>query len=292
MVRPENQLQPITNQPGIKLGSGLLPLNILMAILVAVVILLPSNVLRIILGIPFLLFSPGYALVAAIYTRSEGMGGIERVGYSFGLSIVLVPFIAYILNYTPLGIRLEPVTYSVASVIFITSIVAWLRRRRLTAHERFNVYLRMAVSGWNRLGVKILTIAVAIAILGTVGTLVYTQITPKEKESFTEFYVLGPQGTASVYPLDVKVGEENTLYVGIINHEGKETSYRVELIVDGEKISDIGPVEILNEEKWETKVTFVAQRVGTNQKVDLILYKDREVEPYLEPLRLPINVIE
>ena len=292
MVRPEKQFQPAAYQPGIKLGDGLLLLNILTAILVLAITFLPANVLRIILGIPFLLFFPGYALVAAIFTRREGMGGIERVGYSFVLSIVLVPFIAYILNYTSWGIRLEPIIYSVASFIFITSIVAWLRRRRLVTHERFDVYLQMTVSGWHRVGVKTLTIIIAIAMLGTLGTLVYTQITPKEKESFTEFYMLGPLGTAAAYPLDVKVGEESTLTVGIINHEGKETSYRIELIVNSQKVSDIGPVAILDEEKWETEVRFEAQRAGVNQKVELLLYKDHEVQPYLEPLHLQINVTE
>ena len=114
---------------------------------------------------------------------------------------------------------------------------------------------------------------IAIAMLGTLGTLAYTQITPKEKESFTEFYILGPLGTAAAYPLDVKVGEESTLTVGIINHEGQETNYQIELIVDGQKVSKIGPIAILDEEKWETEVRFVAQRAGVDQKVELLLYK-------------------
>ncbi len=286
-------IQSGTHQSGIKLGSGLLVLNIVTAILVLSVIFLPDNVLRLILGIPFLLFFPGYTLVAAIFTRKEGMGGIERVGFSFGLSIALVPFIAYILNYTPWGIRLEPIIYSVASFIFVTSAVAWLRRRRLAAHERFAIQLQITVPGWNEgWRVRTLTIIIAIAVLGTVGTVAYTRIMPKEKESFTEFYILGPLGTAVAYPLDVKVGEESTLTVGIINHEGKETSYRIELSVDRQKVSEIEPVVILDEGKWETEVSFVAQRAGTKQIVELLLYKDHEVQPYLKPLKFQINVTE
>ncbi len=68
--------------------------------LVAIIILFPSNILRIILGLPFLLFFPGYTLVAALFTRKEGMGSIERVALSFGLSIAVVPLIGLILNYT------------------------------------------------------------------------------------------------------------------------------------------------------------------------------------------------
>jgi len=121
----------------IRVKDELIPLNVLVIVLVAIIILFPSNILRIILGLPFLLFFPGYTLVAALFTRKEAMGSIERVALSFGLSIAVVPLIGLILNYTPWGIRLEPVLYSVVSFIFIASVIAWLRRRRLPHPERF-----------------------------------------------------------------------------------------------------------------------------------------------------------
>jgi len=68
----------------IRVKNELIPLNLLAIALVAIIILFPSNVLRIILGLPFLLFFPGYTLVAALFTRKEGMGSVERVALSFG----------------------------------------------------------------------------------------------------------------------------------------------------------------------------------------------------------------
>ena len=68
----------------IRVKDELIPLNLLVIVLVAVIILFPSNILRLILGLPFLLFFPGYTLVAALFTKKEGMGGIERVALSFG----------------------------------------------------------------------------------------------------------------------------------------------------------------------------------------------------------------
>ena len=67
----------------IRVKDELIPLNLLVIVLVAVIILFPSNILRLILGLPFLLFLPGYTLVAALFTKKEGMGGIERVALSF-----------------------------------------------------------------------------------------------------------------------------------------------------------------------------------------------------------------
>ena len=67
----------------IRVKNELIPLNLLVIALVAIIILFPSNILRIILGLPFLLFFPGYTLVAAPFTRKEGMGSVERVAAEF-----------------------------------------------------------------------------------------------------------------------------------------------------------------------------------------------------------------
>ena len=87
----------------LRIKNELIPLNLLVFILVVAIVLFPSNVLRIILGIPFLLFFPGYALMAALFPKREGMYGVERIALSFGLSIAVVPLIGLILNYTHWG---------------------------------------------------------------------------------------------------------------------------------------------------------------------------------------------
>jgi uncharacterized membrane protein len=277
----------------IKLGYGLIPLNLLAWVLILFITFFPPNVLRIILGIPFLLFFPGYSLVAALFTKKEGMGSIERVALSFGLSIAVVPLIGLILNYTPWGIRLEPILYSVASFILITSIIAWLRRRRLTEHERFAIQFQVTMPGWGE-GVwgKVLAIAVVVAILATLGTLGYVIATPKVGETFTEFYILGLDGKAANYPKELKVGEKGEVIVGIVNHEGKEVSYRVEVVVGSRESTEVGPVVLVDEQKWEGEVSFVPEVAGENQKVEFLLYKDGEVEPCLEPLHLWVDVKE
>jgi len=84
----------------IKLGNGLIPINLLVLLLIAIIIMLPATSFRIVLGIPFLLFLPGYVLMTALYPKKEGPDAIERVALSFGLSIALVPLIGLILNYT------------------------------------------------------------------------------------------------------------------------------------------------------------------------------------------------
>jgi uncharacterized membrane protein len=286
----------------IYLGNALIPLNLLTWVLILIIIFFPSNVLRIILGIPLLLFFPGYTLMAAIFTKKEEISGTARVALSFGLSIALVPLTGLILNYTPWGIRLEPILYSLALFIFIVSIIAWLRSRRLTRRERFGIELYLRLVSWAEalrlLGRgegfwdKVLAITLLVAILGALGTLGYIIATPKTGETFTEFYILGPEGKAADYPAELKVGEEGRVIVGIINHEGKEVSYRVEVAIGDKKTTEVGPVTLADEQKWEGEVDFMPEVVGQNQKVEFLLYKDGEVEPYLEPLQLWVDVTE
>jgi uncharacterized membrane protein len=278
----------------IRLGSALILLNLLAWVLILIILLFPSNIiLRIILGIPFLLFVPGYTLLAALFTKKKEMGGIERLALSLGLSVAVVSLIGFILNYTPWGIRLEPILYSVASFILITSLIAWLRRRRLAMQELFGVELDLRWPGWGE-GVwsRVLAITLVVAILGGLGILGYAIATPKVEETFTEFYILGQEGKAANYPTELEVGEEGRVIVGIVNHEGKEVSYRFEVIIGGKKNIEVVPIVLDDEQKWEGEVGFVPEVAGKDQKVDFLLYRDDEVEPCLEPLHLWVDVRE
>ena len=71
----------------VRLGTGLILLNLLNGVLILVVAFFPSDILRIILGIPFLVFFPGYTLMAAFFPKKEGVDGIERAAFSFVLSL-------------------------------------------------------------------------------------------------------------------------------------------------------------------------------------------------------------
>ena len=274
----------------IRVKDELIPLNLLVIVLVVIIILFPSNVLRIILGLPFLLFFPGYTLIAALFIRKERMGSIERVALSFGLSIAVVPLIGLILNYTAWGIRTEPVLYSVASFILITSIIAWLRRRRLPEPERFGVEFQMRLPGWGG-GVwdRMLSIILALAILGTLGTLGYAIASPKVGEKFTEFYIEGLEGKAADYPKELALGEEGKVIVGIINREHETVTYQVEVAIDGVRNNEVGPVALDHNGEWEEIVGFTPRRAGDNQKVEFLLYKQGQNEVY-QRLHLWVDV--
>lgn len=277
----------------IKIRNELLPLNLLVVLLIVAIIFFPSNILRLILGIPFVFFLPGYTLMAALYPKKEGIGRMERLLLSLVMSFVIVSLIGLIVNYTPLGIRLEPMLHSIASFIFVTSAIAWFRRRRLSWEERFGTEFYLILPSW-RAGIadKALSIILALAILGALGVIGYVVATPIAEDKFSDFYILGLEEQAIDYPKEIRVGDEGGVIVGIANHEYEMVSYRIEVRINGIRNNALGPIVLEHDEKWQREMNFVPQVSGEKRKVEFFLYKDGEAEPYLEPLRLWVDVTE
>ena len=73
-----------------------------------------SSFLRVLFGIPMVLFIPGYALIAALFPGKRISTASNGYALSFGLSIAVVPLTGLVLNYTPWGIRLDPIVMSLA----------------------------------------------------------------------------------------------------------------------------------------------------------------------------------
>lgn len=113
----------------INMRKALISINVLVILTILVIALFPLEILRIVLGLPFVLFFPGFTLISALFPNREWISNIERVILSFGLSIATVTLIGLILNFTPWGLQLEVILYSVASFTIITSVIAWIRLR-------------------------------------------------------------------------------------------------------------------------------------------------------------------
>ncbi len=104
-----------------KILTGIVALNLLLFIFSHI---LPFQPVRILLGIPFLLFFPGFVTLMAIAPRRNDLGNTERITLSFVLSVVVVSFIGFILNYTVFGVNLESITTAVAFFLVAASIPA------------------------------------------------------------------------------------------------------------------------------------------------------------------------
>lgn len=83
----------------------------------------PLVFIRYVLGGIFILWLPGYTFIKALFptelpfkTSDRNLDLIERVVLSFGMSLALVPIVGLLLNYTPWGIRLTPITVTLAAL--------------------------------------------------------------------------------------------------------------------------------------------------------------------------------
>jgi hypothetical protein len=83
--------------------------------------LFPWLYLRYVLGAIFVLWWPGYTLIKTIYpTTVKGrLGSLERIALNLGMSLALVPIVGLLLNYTPWGIRLTPLTLSLLGLTLL-----------------------------------------------------------------------------------------------------------------------------------------------------------------------------
>ncbi len=139
---------------------------------------------------------------------------------------------------------------------------------------------------------RVVTVALIMAIVAGFAALGYVLVTPHEDDKFSEFYILGEEGKADDYPDRLSTKEVGSVIAGIVNHEDTEAAYRIEAVVGSKKISEVGPIHLADEEKWEGGVNWLAESPGENQKIEFLLYRDDEVEPYLDPLHLWVDIFE
>ncbi|MBM4454267.1 MAG: DUF1616 domain-containing protein [Chloroflexi bacterium] len=138
---------------------------------------------------------------------------------------------------------------------------------------------------------KGLTIFLVIAIVATIGGIIYLSLTPKPGDRFTEFYILGITGRASDYPKKVTLGNSAEVIIGVVNREGQTASYQVSIAVDGVEDNKVDVGTLANGQKWEQKVSFSPKNTGDGQKIEFYLYKDGSDKPHIkDPLRLFIDV--
>lgn len=290
-----------------KLSFNKYPIDIILCllgslILLPIALLNKEGPLRVILGILFILFIPGYIFVFALFpTRKtdHGIDVIERITLSFCLSVAIVPLFGLALNFTPWGIRLDTILLSIFICTTGIGILAIYRWIKTPPEERFIITINITSSKSNISFDKVLNGILVIFIIIIVVLLVYAIIVPKTGEKFTEFYLLNPERIANNYSSTLLVGENTSVIIGIINHESRIINYTIEVWLINQttffnnatsqnktiynhmwfidKIttqlsSTDADIEKKWKTQWETNFTLNIKRKG-NFKLDFLLYQ-------------------
>jgi uncharacterized membrane protein len=243
--------EPVRRLPADLAGAAAL---VVLTVLSSLLPVVSETPLRIVFGLPFLLFVPGYVFVAALFPESgtqgdadadggtsnaddrSGIDGIERVALSVGTSIAIVPLIGLVLNFTPWGIRLVPILVGVSAFALVGIAAAAVRRRDLPEEEQLRVpYREWITAGRGELldpdsrGDVALNALLVFSILLATASVGYAVAVPNQGEQFSELYLLteGEEGEliADGYPAGFVKNESSPLVVGIGNQEHSTTEY-------------------------------------------------------------------
>jgi len=270
-------------------------------ILLPIILLDLNEMLRVILGLPFILFIPGYVTIFALFPSKKivkGVGVIERIAFSVGLSIVITSFIGLILNYTSGSIQPESASASIFIFIIGIGAISMYRWFMAAPDERFiaSIYLSLPKSK-DKLDRSLFIILIASILITTV-LFIYVVETPKTGEKFTGIYLLGSDGSITSYPMTLSVGENTTISIGIINHEYRTISYTIEVWLINQTTTDESTNEnkilynnawfmdkinvTLNhtslpedgawEPQWEYSYTFNIDKEGEDFKLEFLLF--------------------
>jgi len=282
-----------------KLPSDLMVVLVLTVLTILFVLVPPfeKTAFRTILGLPVVLFLPGYSLIAALFPRKNDLDAIERIALSFGLSIAVVPLIGLILNFTPWGIHLVPIIISLTLFIFIMVFVAHSRRLQIPENEKFDVNFKKIYGSTkaeiftkheNRTD-RILTIVLLISIILAILMVVYVIVTPKQGEKFTEFYLLGPGGKAEGYPTNLTAGNTGSVIVGVVNHEYTTVNYTLRVKINEELLNE-QQIQIEHNQTWEKTINFTPVTPGNSLKLEFLLYKENNFTIPYRDTHLWVNV--
>ena len=202
-------------------------------VVLAVVVFSPLGTVRplaIVVGLPFVLLVPGYALVSAVFPAAGETGPLParttswvgRLGLSVGGSVVAVAVVGGTLDFTVWGFQREAVVAGLGLFTLAATGVAWYRRAQLPVGRRAGTdaaalaaRTRSIVVGEGPAGL-LLTLVVLVSAAGAVGVVAQEST---ERGEVTEFYILGQNESGALvaedYPSEVSVGEPTTVGIGL-----------------------------------------------------------------------------
>ena len=241
-----------------------------------------------------MIFFSGYALTATFFPTKDRINLIERIGLSIMISLLSALIIGLILSFTSFKGNLNMIIMLLSFVTIFGVISAYIRRLDLSSDEQFDLeiyqYLKnIKVSLWKngKINGKLSVLLIILLIL-SIATTIYLIAYPTPGESFTEFYLLGPNGKAADYPTILTSGSTGKVIIGIVNHEHKTTNYKLVITSNG-KVIDQKNLTLNDGQKIDINYSFVPSGTG-KRKIEFLLYKLPDDKNPYSSLHIFVNV--
>jgi uncharacterized membrane protein len=194
--------------------------------------------LKVILGLPLIFVLPGYLMMVALYPQRHTITIPERIALTFGLSVVLLPGIGLLLNFTPFGIRIEPILAGTVLVSALFCALVIYQRNQLELKDQFlplsdllqGKIIPASMSSPESKNDKsliynILKIGIVASIIGILFMFYMFATTEQPHEHFTEFTILDDSGRIIGKPWELESNRTYDVQININNHEGETIDY-------------------------------------------------------------------
>ncbi len=272
----------------LSLFKSLLSAIIATVILFIIEFFLKVTALRVILGVPFVLFFPGFALICALIPKRTDMSTTVRIILSFIASILVDAAIGLVLNYISFGITFNSVIISTAIFIVVISLIGMAVQLAIHKDERasleFNFNFSSPVSG--PLNISLIVVMILV-VLGAIGAVAYYSIVPKSEKAYSQFYIVN-QGGQLYSPADAVAGDNISLTLGIKNDEGAPVNYRIQELINNVDFADINSISLPDGQQWEKSITLPTEP-NNRTEIEFLLFKNDEMSPYFESLRVWVD---
>ena len=184
--------------------------------------------LALVVGLPFVLLGPGYAIVSAVFPRTgetgagPGTAWLARLVLSVGGSVVAIAVVGVTLDFTVWGFQRDAVVGALVALTLAATVVAWYRRRQVPVEIRAGADVAAirertlaTLVGDGPAGVVLTLLVVAVAA----GSVAVVAEDSTSSDAVTEFYILGQDESGELvadnYPTNLTVGEPTTVGIGV-----------------------------------------------------------------------------
>ena len=221
------------------------------------------TVIRLLVGIPLLLFIPGLLVTITLFPKRGDLKTLERVSLSIVVSIVVTIADGVLLLLT-IGLNFVSVLVSMLIIVASLALISLLRVRNLPESDR------LAVRNVSNPSRGIMVVVAIFAVVALIGVMFASSI-KSDQESFSEFYVLDENGKTLDYPKNVTAGDTGNVIVGITNREASTNTYRYTILLNNSTIYTSNNITLKRGENHEELVNIPFLSTGKGQKLEFIL---------------------
>ena len=211
------------------------------------------GVVRALVGLPLVLFAPGYAIVAAAFPAGR-LGTIERLLFSLGASLAVAALVGLLLHWTALGLRPAAWAVALGNITLVAALIALARRWRQPAADTRQRGAGVTLAQGGQLGLAALLVAGALLIARD-GAI------QQRATGFTQLWVLPNSAT-----------QIDSVRLGVNNREPGAIGYRLLVTASGTIIGSWPRITLGPDEQWEVTVALpTAQPPAAT--IEAVLYR-------------------